>query len=97
MSSRGSAAARAARIELASHAWARRDAMARQALDAADAARIGCREQLFAALGFAREEARRRGFLLYCDGVAESLLHRTAAQRQARAAFVEGLMRQPLA
>ena len=37
---RGRAARRAARIELALRAWARRDAMARQAVDEADAARI---------------------------------------------------------
>lgn len=95
---RGRAAARAARIELAIRAWARRDEMARQAVDEADAARIGYHETIFAALGFAGEEARQRGFLLYSYEVAESLLHRqgTAAQRQARAAFVERLMQQPL-
>ena len=95
---RGRSAARAARIELAIRAWARRDEMARQAVDAADAARIGYHEAIFGTLGFAGEEARQRGFLLYSYEVAESLLHRqgTAAQRQARAAFVERLMVQPL-
>jgi AcrR family transcriptional regulator len=96
---RGRAAARAARIELAIRAWARRDEMARLAVDAADAARIGYHETIFAALGFDGDEARQRGFLLYSYEVAESLLHRqgTAAQRQARAAFVLQLMLQPLA
>ena len=49
---------------------------------------------LFAALGFAGEEARQRGFLLYSYEVAESLLARqgSAAQRQARARYVEQLM-----
>ena len=95
---RGRAAARAARIELALRAWARRDDMARQAVDAADAARIGYHAQVFAALGFAAEEAGMRAFLLYSYEVAESLLHRqgTAAQRQQRAAFVERLMQQAL-
>lgn len=95
---RGRAAARAARIELAIRAWARRDEMARQAVDAADAARIAYHETIFAALGFAGDEARQRGFLLYSCEVAESLLHRqgSAAQRHARAAFVERLMQQPL-
>jgi len=95
---RGRAAARAARIELAIRAWARRDEMARQAVDAADASRIAYHETIFAALGFADDEARQRGFLLYSYEVAESLLHRqgTLAQRQARAAFVERLMQQPL-
>lgn len=95
---RGRAAARAARIELAIRAWARRDEMARQAVDAADASRIAYHETIFAALGFGGEEARQRGFLLYSYEVAESLLHRqgTAAQRQARSGFVERLMLQPL-
>ncbi len=96
---RGRAAAKAARIELAIRAWARRDELARQAVDAADAARIGYHREIFTALGFAEPEAQQRAFLLYGYEVAESLLHRqgTAAQRQARAAFVEQLMLQPLA
>jgi AcrR family transcriptional regulator len=91
---RGRAAAKAARIELALRAWARRDEIARQAVDAADAARIGYHAQVFEALGFKADEARMRGFLLYGYEVAESLLHGqgTAAERQQRAAFVEQLM-----
>ena len=95
---RGRAAAKAARIELAIRAWARRDELARQAVDAADAARIGYHREIFAALGFAAADAEHRAFLLYGYEVAESLLHRqgTAAQRQARAAYVERLMLRPL-
>lgn len=95
---RGRAAAKAARIELAIRAWARRDELARQAVDAADAARIGYHREIFAALGFAEADAEHRAFLLYGYEVAESLLHRqgTAAQRQARAAYVERLMVQGL-
>ena len=95
---RGRAAARAARIELAIRAWARRDDTARQAVDEADAARIGYHAQVFSALGFSINEARHRAFLLYSYEVAESLLHRqgTAAQRQERCAFVESLMLQAL-
>ncbi|RVU45066.1 TetR/AcrR family transcriptional regulator [Rubrivivax rivuli] len=95
---RGRAAAKAARIELALRAWARRDELARQAVDAADAARIGYHREIFAALGFAEADAEHRAFLLYGYEVAESLLHRqgTAAQRQARAAYVERLMVQGL-
>jgi len=94
---RGRAAARAARIELAIRAWARRDDMARQAVDAADASRIAYHAQVFGALGFASEEASHRAFLLYSYEVAESLLNRqgTAAQKQARSAFVERLILQP--
>jgi AcrR family transcriptional regulator len=95
---RGRAAARAARIELAIRAWARRDPMAQQALDEADAARLAYHQQIFQALGFASEEARSRGFLLYCYEVAESLLTRqsTAASKQTRSAFVSRLVVQPL-
>jgi AcrR family transcriptional regulator len=95
---RGRAAARAARIELAIRAWARRDDMARQAVDAADSARIAYHTQVFGALGFGAEEAAMRAFLLYSYEVAESVLNRqgTAAQKQARSAFVERLMLQPL-
>lgn len=95
---RGRAAARAARIELAIRAWARRDDTARQAVDAADSARIGYHTQVFGALGFGAEEAAMRAFLLYSYEVAESVLNRqgTAAQKQARSAFVERLMLQPL-
>ncbi len=96
---RGRAAARAARIELAIRAWARRDDMARQAVDEADASRIAYHEQVFGALGFDADEARMRAFMLYSYEVAESVLNRqgTPAQKQARSAFVERLMLQPLA
>jgi AcrR family transcriptional regulator len=87
---RGRAAVRAARIELAIRAWARRDPIARQALDEADASRIGYHETLFQALGFAPEEAQHRAFLLYGYEVAESLMsgQGSAEQRQARRRFV---------
>jgi AcrR family transcriptional regulator len=96
---RGRAAAKAARIELAIRAWARRDDMARQAVDEADASRIGYHAVVFQALGFAEPEARMRAFVLYSYEVAESLLHRqgTAADQQARRVFVERLMQQTLA
>lgn len=95
---RGRAAARAARIELAIRAWARRDAMARQAVDDADASRLAYHEQVFAALGFDADEARLRAFMLYSYEVAESLLGRqgTPANKQERSAFAARLMQQPL-
>jgi AcrR family transcriptional regulator len=95
---RGRAAARAARIELAIRAWARRDPTAQQALDQADAARLQYHEQIFRSLGFAADEARSRGFLLYAYEVAESLLSRqgTVAAKQARSTFVERLIMRPL-
>jgi AcrR family transcriptional regulator len=95
---RGRAAARAARIELAIRAWARRDEMARAAVDEADASRIAYHVAVFSALGFAPGEARSRAFVLYGYEVAESLLHRQGSdeQRRARAAFVERLLIQKL-
>ncbi len=91
---RGRAALRAARIELAIRAWARRDDMAREAVDEADAARIAYHASLFTALGFETQEAQHRAFLLYSYEVAESLMHRhgSAAQKQARRDFVERLV-----
>jgi hypothetical protein len=72
--------------------------MARQAVDEADASRIGYHEQMFGALGFAPDEAKLRAFMVYSYEVAESLLGRqgTPAQKQARSAFVERLMLQRL-
>lgn len=95
---RGRSAARAARIELAIRAWARRDEMAREAVDEADASRIAYHETIFEELGFDAAEARCRAFLLYSYEVAESLLHRqgTAARREERCRFVERLLQQPL-
>ena len=95
---RGSAAVRAARIELAIRAWARRDPMAQQALDEADSSRIGYHEALFRALGFAPDEAAHRAFLLYGYEVAESLMPRqgSAAARDARRRSVLQLVQQPL-
>jgi AcrR family transcriptional regulator len=95
---RGRAAVRAARIELALRAWARRDEMARQAVDASDANRIAYIAQVFSGLGFAPAEARSRAFLLYTYVVGESLMagQGGTAQRQERARFVERLMRRDL-
>ena len=95
---RGRAATRAARIELAIRAWARRDEMARAAVDEADSTRIGYIAQVFSALGFGIVEARQRAFMLYAHLIAESLLadHGSPAQRQERARFAERLLQQRL-
>lgn len=96
---RGRSARRAARIELAIRAWARRDAMARSFVDEADAARMGYIAQVFSALGFGVMEARTRAFMLYSYELAESLVGSaaTAAPAQAqRAQMVERLLLQPL-
>ena len=95
---RGRAAVRGARIELAIRAWARRDDATRRAVDESDANRMAYIAQIFSSLGFGPAEARSRAFLLYAYVVAESLLsgQGSAADRNARAAFVEQLMQRPL-
>ncbi|WP_280154395.1 TetR/AcrR family transcriptional regulator [Piscinibacter sp. XHJ-5] len=91
---RGKAAVRAARIELAIRAWARRDDMARQAVDEADGSRMGYIAQIFSSMGFPIVEARWRAFVLYSYVVAESVMSRdmTAPQREERNRFVERLI-----
>ena len=95
---RGRAAQRAARIELAIRAWARRDETAQRAVDEVDDRRIAYIAQCFSALGFGIGEARSRAFLLYAYEVAESLLHRqgSAAQKQERSALMQRLLLAPL-
>jgi AcrR family transcriptional regulator len=95
---RGKAALRAARIELAIRAWARRDEMAREAVDEADASRMGYIAQIFSSLGFSPLEARWRAFMLYAYVVAESVMSDkvTATQREERNAFVARLVRKSL-
>ncbi len=71
---RGRSAQRAARIELAIRAWARRDALARQFVDESDASRIAYIAQIFSSLGFAAGEARHRAVMAYSLDVACSQL-----------------------
>jgi len=91
---RGRAALRAARIELAIRAWARREDMARRAVDDVDARRISYIAQCFSGLGFPVAEARQRAFLLYAYEVAESILVQqgNAAQKRERNALAERLL-----
>jgi AcrR family transcriptional regulator len=95
---RGRAAVRAARIELAIRAWARRDQMAREAVDEADQQRIAYHGQIFESLGFEPGEAALRAFVMYSYEVAESLLQQQGQtqDRQQRQAFLEALMTTPL-
>jgi AcrR family transcriptional regulator len=94
---RGQSAERAAQIELAIRAWARRDATARHAVDEVDARRISYIAQCFSALGFSIAGARARGALLYAWQVGESLLTSQGAgeQRKERGALVERLLLAP--
>jgi AcrR family transcriptional regulator len=94
---RGRSAERAARVELAIRDWARRDSLARHALDDVDARRISYIAQCFSALGFGIAEARARAFLLYGWEVSESLMPRqgTAAQKQERSALLSRMLLTP--
>ena len=96
---RGQRARRAASIELAIRGWARRDPMARQAVDEVDERRISYHAQVFSALGFPIAEARARAFALYAYEVAESRLSNQGheAQKRERCALVERLIVMPLA
>lgn len=71
---RGRSARHASNIELSIRAWARRDDLARQAVDTADAARIGYIAQIFSGLGFAPAEARHRAFMVYSLNLACALV-----------------------
>jgi AcrR family transcriptional regulator len=95
---RGRAAQRAARIELAIRAWARRDPMAQAAVDASDASRLDYHASIFRALGFDGDEARARAFMLYGYEISESLLVRqgSPADKAARRAFMERLAQRVL-
>jgi AcrR family transcriptional regulator len=91
---RGRSAARAAAIELAIRAWARRDQMARYAVDQVDSRRLSYIAQCFSALGFPMAEAQERAFVLYAYEVSESILFNqgNAAQKRARATLIERLL-----
>lgn len=94
----GEQARRTASIELAIRGWARRDAMARQAVDEVDERRISYHAQVFSALGFSIAEARARAFAMYAYEVAESVLSNQGndAQKDERRALVEQLIVMPL-
>jgi AcrR family transcriptional regulator len=98
---RGRSAVRAARIELAIRAWARRDAMAAQAVREADESRIGYIAQVFSSLGFPVMDARRRAYALYASMLGDALMgeqmpeYAARAQRQERLALVERLFTAP--
>lgn len=88
---RGQSAQDSASIELAIRGWARRDELARQALEAVDAKRLSYITRCFQALSLPQAEAQLRAFMLYSYILSESLLRTqgTEEERQARRAFVE--------
>lgn len=91
---RGRSASRASSIELAIRSWARRDDVARKAVDDVDAQRLSYIAQCFSSLGYEIGEARSRAFLLYSYELAESLVfsHNHLQQRNERRALIERLL-----
>lgn len=96
---RGEAAKKAASIELAIRAWARRDELARAAVEAVDNQRLAYIAQCFSALSFDITQARSRAFLLYAYELAESFLpgQGIVEQRVERREFVRRLLLNPSA
>lgn len=92
----GAAARRAASIELAIRAWARRDEMARHYVDEVDNKRQAYIAQCFSGLGFDIPESRTRAFMLYSFMLAESLLsdHGAHLQHEERQQALERLLLQ---
>jgi len=90
----GRTAQRAANIELGIRAWARRDSMAREVVDQADAVRIHHITSQFEALGYTPEVARLRAGLLYGYNVAQSLIPelQTKVNRRFRLASIVRLL-----
>jgi AcrR family transcriptional regulator len=90
----GRAAMKGSSVELAIRAWARRDEMARNVVDAVDAKRLAYLEECFAKLGFATVEAKSRAFLLYCYMQSESLFRSqgSAEDKSQRRRFVADVL-----
>ncbi|WP_019140046.1 TetR/AcrR family transcriptional regulator [Noviherbaspirillum massiliense] len=70
----GLTARRAAMIEFAIRAWARRDEMAREAVREVDQQRLAYYTRGFQEAGFGKTEAANRAFTLYSFQLAQSLL-----------------------
>lgn len=70
----GLTARRAAMIEFAIRAWARRDDMARQAVREVDEQRLAYYARGLQDFGFTRAEAAKRAFAVYSFQLAQSLL-----------------------
>lgn len=70
----GLTARRAAMVEFAIRAWARRDEMARQAVREVDEQRLAYYTKGFQKIGYGKAEASNRAFLVYSYQISQSLL-----------------------
>jgi AcrR family transcriptional regulator len=94
----GATARRAAMVEFAIRAWARRDDMAREAVKQVDQQRIDLFAAAFRKGGFARAEAQSRAFLVYSYLLSEAILWEVtdAKARKRQLAFAKKLLLMPL-
>ncbi|CAJ0704050.1 hypothetical protein LMG19089_03499 [Ralstonia edaphis] len=88
---RGRSARRTAMIEFAIRAWARRDPMAQEAVEAVDEHRMDYYVQHFQAIGFTRKDAKTRAFMLYAYQLSEATLWHQGSKpdKDARRRFFE--------
>jgi AcrR family transcriptional regulator len=78
-----------AAIEMSIRDWGRREKLAHDALKEVDEMRLRSFEQSFQALGFAKREARIRGYIAYAIMMGDSILKETLREEIATEEFVE--------
>lgn len=96
--SHGITARRAAMVEFAIRAWARRDEMAREAVKQVDRQRIDIFAAAFRKSGFSKSEAASRSFLVYSYLLSEAILWEVtdATSRKRHLAFARKLFLLPV-
>lgn len=96
--SHGVTARRAAMVEFAIRAWARRDEMAREAVRQVDQQRIGTLAAAFRKNGYAKAEADSRAFLVYGYLLSEAILWEVTDEksRKRHLTFARKLFLMPL-
>ena len=94
----GVTARRAAMVEFAIRAWARRDEMAREAVRQVDQQRIGMFAAAFRKSGFPKGESESRAFLVYSYLLSEAILWEVTDEksRKRHLAFARKLFLMPL-
>jgi AcrR family transcriptional regulator len=90
----GRAAVRGSSIELAIRAWARRDDTARTVVDEVDAKRLSYLQECFVVMGFDKQQAGARAFVLYCYMQSESLFRNqgTDEEKSERRRFIADML-----
>jgi AcrR family transcriptional regulator len=93
----GRAAVKGSSVELTIRAWARHDDMARAVVDEVDAKRLSYLQECFLSLGFERQQAGARAFVLYCYMQSESMLRNqgSESEKRERRRFVADMLLAP--